>query len=569
MEVRSSAAKLFIGNLARLVLLKKGNLAMFGMQGKRLLWIGVILAGFAPQVDGADPSLDLSHVPANAVAAVVVHPQRLLESPELELLPWEVIQVEGQREWGIDLLALETVIALAAAPTPETPPDWGIILRFQEPQTVAESWLAGTAAATVDEAPYRRARWPREASFCQIDPQTLLVGSEPLLRAMITAEDTSSPLLERLASAPMEHHVTAVLAVTPLHDLIRQMTADVPIPPPLEPLREGLEQLEAVIATVDFGSEPGAAPTGPRLQLIATDGAAAEQLEAAVVQALGFGKQMLLGQVMQDWQPDVEDPSERAMQQYIFRVADTIEKGLRPVRQDNRLEIEVRTDYATTGMLVGLLLPAVSAAREAARRAQGSNHLRQLALAMHNYHDTHLGFPAAYNVDEEGTPLLSWRVHLLPFLGQQRLYEEFRLDEPWDSPHNRQVIDQMPDLYRAPGSQAAAGKTCFLGVYGEEMAFGPPEKPGAPPTGHHMGSFTGGLSNTVLIVEASDALAVEWTRPADYQPDPDQPLRGLVGLRPGGFQAAFADGSVRMLSGLIEPETLRRLFNKTQGHSGW
>ncbi len=540
---------------------------MFGTHAKWLLCFGWLVAGFAPPTGNANEPLELSHVPANAVAAVVMHPQRWLKSPELELLPWEVIQVEAEREWGFDPLTLETVLVLAGVPTPESEPDWGIILRFQEPQTLAEAWLAGTEPATVDEVPYRQAPWPGGASFCQIDPQTLLVGSEPLLRAMITARDASSPLLELLASTSMEHQVTAVVAVTPLHDLLRQLTAEVPIPPPLQPLRTGLEQLTAVIATVDFGSEHRTPPAGTRLHLLATDAAAAEQLETAVVQALGFGKQMLLAQVMQDWPADAEDPSEQAMRRYMFRVADTIEEGLRPVRQDNRLEIQVRADFSTAGMLVGLLLPAVSSAREAARRAQGSGHLKQLALAMHNYHDTFGRFPAAYNTDAEGRALLSWRVHVLPFLEQQGLYDQFRLDEPWDSPHNRQLIAQMPPTYGAPGSRAAAGKTNYLGVYGEDMAFGPPEKPGTHPGGRRLAEFTGGTSQTLMIVEASDALAVEWTRPADYQPDPARPLEGLIGLRPGGFQAALGDGSVRFLSVTIDPEILRRLWNRTQGLS--
>ena len=95
-------------------------------------------------------------------------------------------------------------------------------------------------------------------------------------------------------------------------------------------------------------------------------------------------------------------------------------------------------------MRVASLLPAVSAAREAARRAAGSNNLKQIGLAMHNFHESYGGFPAAYSGDKTGKPLLSWRVHILPFVEGEALYRQFKLDEPWDSPHNKKLIARMP-----------------------------------------------------------------------------------------------------------------------------
>jgi len=104
--------------------------------------------------------------------------------------------------------------------------------------------------------------------------------------------------------------------------------------------------------------------------------------------------------------------------------------------------------FVCGGILVALLLPAVQSAREAARRAQCSNNLKQIALAFHNYHDTYRTFPPAYIPDEDGNPKHSWRVLILPFLEQRALYEQYNFDEPWDSPNNRIVgnasIPTMP-----------------------------------------------------------------------------------------------------------------------------
>src|SRR3712207_2423045 len=95
---------------------------------------------------------------------------------------------------------------------------------------------------------------------------------------------------------------------------------------------------------------------------------------------------------------------------------------------------------------------------------------------MHNYHDAHGHLPAVANFDPRGRPLLSWRVHLLPFLNEEKLYKEFHLDEPWDSEHNKKLIPRMPRVYQGPNRGLnAAGKTIYLAPVGEAAAF-----PGGP-----------------------------------------------------------------------------------------
>jgi serine/threonine protein kinase len=198
------------------------------------------------------------------------------------------------------------------------------------------------------------------------------------------------------------------------------------------------------------------------------------------------------------------------------------------------------------------------------QRASTEN-LKQIGLALHNYHDTFRQFPAAYSRDEQAKPLLSWRVHLLPFVEERALYDEFHLDEPWDSPHNRRLVARLPDVFRAPGSSAPAGKTNYLGVCGEEMIFIAPKSNDERPLGCRMRDIQDGTSNTLMVVEASDKAAVEWTRPADYEPDESQPLEGLVGLRPSGFLGVLADGAVHFIEADIDATILMRLFKKRDG----
>ena len=95
-------------------------------------------------------------------------------------------------------------------------------------------------------------------------------------------------------------------------------------------------------------------------------------------------------------------------------------------------------------LLIALLLPAVRTGPRASCRMSCSNNLKQIALAMHNYHDVHGCFPPAYTTDENGRPMHSWRIFLLPYIEQQHLYDQYDFDQPWDSPHNMEVARQMP-----------------------------------------------------------------------------------------------------------------------------
>jgi len=152
-------------------------------------------------------------------------------------------------------------------------------------------------------------------------------------------------------------------------------------------------------------------------------------------------------------------------------------------------------------------------------------------LSLHNYHDTYGTFPAAYSTNEEGKPLLSWRVAILPFLGEQALYEEFHHDEPWDSEHNMTLLAKMPRVFKAPGSKADAGMTTYLGVGGEQGVLGAPANPKEPDgaNGTMFGDITDGTSNTIAIVEANDTAAVAWTKPEEWGPRCQSSFQGTCG----------------------------------------
>jgi RNA polymerase sigma factor (sigma-70 family) len=168
------------------------------------------------------------------------------------------------------------------------------------------------------------------------------------------------------------------------------------------------------------------------------------------------------------------------------------------------------------------------------------------------------GGAAAPAIGGNAKPFLSWRVEILPALGEGDLYRQFHLNEPWDSEHNKKLLTRMPGVYAAPGSKGADdGKTYYQAIVGTGAAWEPRRQMRFP------ASFTDGLSNTILVVEA--ATPVAWTKPEDLPYVDDQALPKLGGLFGGDFHALFADGVVQFLSAKADEANLRAAITPAGG----
>lgn len=200
----------------------------------------------------------------------------------------------------------------------------------------------------------------------------------------------------------------------------------------------------------------------------------------------------------------------------------------------------------------------ITKARQAARRAQSMNNMSQVVLCFRNAHLADRAFPAAFIADKDSKPLLSWRVAILPYIGQKDLYDQFKLDEPWDSEHNKKLIAKMPATYKSPSGNAAEGKTNYLAIRGNKMAF-------VGKDGLELSDFDDEASHTIVLAEADDDKAVEWTKPADLEPTEKDPHAGLGGLHPEGILCGYADGSVRVVPYKIDAEVLWALFTRNGG----
>lgn len=213
----------------------------------------------------------------------------------------------------------------------------------------------------------------------------------------------------------------------------------------------------------------------------------------------------------------------------------------------------------------------------AQNHARARNQLAMITYSMQNYNDMHNKLPAHASYDADGKPLLSWRVHLLPALGHDYLYQQFHLDEPWDSPHNKQLLDQMPIQYQSPEGNLAPGMTCFLvavsgyDAQGACTLFPKPRGPGELNSAGvgimSFGNVTDGTSNTIAVIRVPPEMAVEWTRPSDFDLDTGN-LESLFG-DDGGFAACMLDGSTHTIRNTMDRLTLRYLFLCNDGNAAY
>jgi hypothetical protein len=178
--------------------------------------------------------------------------------------------------------------------------------------------------------------------------------------------------------------------------------------------------------------------------------------------------------------------------------------------------------------------------------------LNQIGDAFQKFHAAHGAMPPAAIFSTDGKPLLSWRVALLPYLNEDALYQQFKLDEPWDSQHNRPLLAKMPSVYapRRGPTPAEPYSTYYQVFTGKDAPFNLTAGLVAKADRRFEGTFgprfadvTDGTAQTFLVVEASQA--VRWTQPSDLVYDAGKPLPSLgFGDR---FYLALFDGSAHFM----------------------
>jgi prepilin-type processing-associated H-X9-DG protein len=186
--------------------------------------------------------------------------------------------------------------------------------------------------------------------------------------------------------------------------------------------------------------------------------------------------------------------------------------------------------------------------------------MTQIALAIHNYESDYQSLPPAYTVDENGTPLHSWRTLILPYMEQQALYNSIDLSKPWDDPVNAHVSKVRIPAFSCPSTNIASSElTCYqliddpsAMIYRDEF--------------RKLSQVTDGTSNTLLVVESSEVDAVPWMQPRDLPPQ-NYLNPNLKPNHTGGSNAAFGDGSVKFLGKGLAANIFSALLSRSGGEA--
>jgi Protein of unknown function (DUF1559) len=210
------------------------------------------------------------------------------------------------------------------------------------------------------------------------------------------------------------------------------------------------------------------------------------------------------------------------------------------------------------GLLAVLLIPAISAAREAAQRQMASNNLKQIGLAFHNYESAYKRLPALHGINHENKPTGNWRISLSPFLEQTAIFNRFDFKKTWDSPENQAATSQMPALFRSPMADPnqPPNNTNVFTIQDPKSIM-----PGGA-LYKRFSEATDGTSNTIIAIDLPNH-SVPWTQPNDLTiAEAIQLIR--ANKQPEMILALMLDGSIIRIGKLTDQE-LSQLFTINDG----
>ncbi len=399
------------------------------------------------------------------------------------------------------------------------------------------------------------------------DDRTVVTGPPMALKRLLDppkppAANWKHPLAPALAVAAEKHHLIAGFTPAALNLGDSRHVPESHSPSWMRGLRP-LFDIQAAALCLDVGET-----TEAKLLLAMPDEKKAERMQKLA--KIGFDYAALL---MEELGDDLAAQMKDAPQvMELWKQVHGAVAAPELARQGNHVQVTVRAKIDPAKFDAALAEGAARLQAEA-HRMQAANSLRQIGIALHNYHNDHGMFPP-YGVgdlrqpnalDPKNKPNLSWRVLILPYLECGDLYNQFRFDQPWDSPHNIRLLDKMPKVYALPGAKSDKGMTYFRGFIGTDQQdgrhrpfFGTPTNPIA-----RIHDIRDDTANTLMLVEAAEP--VLWTKPEEMIFDPKKPPPKLGGHFPGGFYMLMCDVDVRFVKNTIKPETLRILIGMSDG----
>ena len=505
-------------------------------------------------------STGAQYVPASALTASRMNVKSFLEMPELEWLPVEVAQAWSKEKLGLDPMTLVEVKSVSGLPQAPGNSPMGFVVTLSQdfdPANISPQMLDPAKTRMVAGKKVYVLAQSRPAMFVHaLTPRKVIVATETFFEPMLDAPNGDGPVADLIRENPMgDFDSQMVFSMKNVRPLFAEFVEDArdEIPPQFEELLDIPDLVQSIIVE----SEGSFMASQMQLELVCENAEDSQRVIGILERGIKTGRSMAIAKINEEIRGKGRVPD--AQRAYVLRIANYINDVLKLEQDNDRvvLNVEANMSIAAAGVLVGLLLPAVQAAREAARRVSASNNLKQIGLAIHNYHSAYKRIPGPI-VDKDGKPLLSWRVAILPFIEQQALYEQFHLDEPWDSEHNIQFADMLIPVFEDPSLPLEPGKTVFRALIGEEFGMKPDGK-------SRFRDITDGLSNTLAVVEADRSEAVVWSKPEIMELDMDDPISQMGHVHQGGFNVLMYDGAVIFMTHSVDQELFKKMLTAAGG----
>jgi beta-lactamase regulating signal transducer with metallopeptidase domain len=500
--------------------------------------------------------LDLRHVVNDARGVMIVRPQELLAQEQIRKAFEQAGQLDGAPAFKL-LAAKNLRQATLVAPPGVEPDRWG---------DEAIAILSFASAVKVEEVPelaeLKLVRSPAadssQTAYVMADERTVIIGKGPALPRYLASRRKGQPVI--LAGPAWSKVQTGFLVAAIDMDTVRgQLAGTAPRPPEAQAVAPLWENSQTIIA--------GLITEGSKLHVRAIaqcengdDAQSVAETTQAVVTLARNGVRSIRER----------ERNAPAVATMALGVADKLLEGIKVAREESLVVAQTSTELPKESAAASSgLFAAVSKARSAAQQATSANLCKQIMIAMHMWADQHGGrFPPAviFGKDGKGKVPHSWRVELLPYLNESKLYDAYQFDEPWDSDANKKVLAQIPAFFRHPTDSKTSTNASYFVLVGAkpaeegeklETAFSTKE-------GVKFLEIRDGTSNTIAVVEAKRD--IPWTKPEDilFVPDKDPPKLG--GYFADGYNVGLCDGSVRFLPQTFDPQILKLLITPQDGH---
>lgn len=478
-------------------------------------------------------------IPHSAFTTAAIFPQRIAKNPALKLAPWEVITAWGESDFGFDPMLLKQVTWMLDTPADmsfgQGPPAWALVLHFEKLQGLSDKLIGNLTTKTIGGKTVYSPANPWEVSYLIYDESTIVIGDERMFESMLTA-DGNNPLLSLADQTKVTGQAIGFIDVAAIRSLLDEAMSAAEYNLNLPPELVALKKLSSLLKSIEMGAD-AENKFETKIILHAINPAAAEEVAELLADAGQVIKRQILTSVAGQTYPN--DPVQVATVQYTNRLFEKYAIELTPKIDGSNLTIIANEEIVAVPLLFSMLVGDPSRESFFAQKMTPEIQLRTVALAFHNYESAYTKFPAPVIKSEDGRPLFNGAVAMFPFMEQHNLYDQLKLDEPWDSPHNRQFTETaIESISDASGKLGAATMIRFPvfpnSIWDEEN----------PATG--FGDLPDGTSNTILTIMAPERAAVSWADPTPWRISKNNPMADVFGDREE-VHVGMADGSTRIL----------------------